>query len=89
MSNTKAIAVYQSNAIAEKVLIRSIDKASERAPYTLPGLLIGGIIGALIDGPRGAFIGGTIGGSLGFIADMAKEGHPTCNRSVLPATTIH
>lgn len=88
MSTTKGVRVYQSNAIAERVLTRSIDKATERAPYTFPGLLIGGIIGALIDGPRGAFIGGTIGGSLGLIADMTKERYPT-GRPVLPATTIH
>jgi uncharacterized protein YcfJ len=46
-------------------------EARRRAPATLSGLLIGGIIGALLDGPRGALIGGILGGFLG--CDLDKE----------------
>lgn len=86
MGNGKAVMVCQTAEIAKRGLTRSIDEATGRAPYTLPGLFIGGIIGALIDGPRGALIGGAIGGSLGFVADTMEKKRSRPYSLILPAT---
>lgn len=50
-----------------------VDAARRKAPRTLPGLVLGGIVGALLGGPVGAFVGGMIGGGIGLSADLEEE----------------
>ncbi len=48
-------------------------KGFEKAPATITGLTVGGILGALVGGPVGAFIGGAFGGWLGLNKDEDRS----------------
>lgn len=50
-----------------------VRQAMQRAPWTIRGLVLGGIVGALFRGPRGALLGGVLGGLWGYCADVAEE----------------
>ena len=49
-------------------------EAVKKAPSTLAGLGIGGVLGALVAGHMGALLGGIIGGVIGYTRD-AKRRH--------------
>jgi len=61
--------LYEQGQIPEEVRKEAVKKA----PSTLAGLGVGGILGALIAGRIGALVGGTIGGILGYIRDTKQQ----------------
>jgi len=48
-------------------------EALKKAPSTLAGLGVGGILGALAGGRVGALVGGIIGGVMGYIHDTKQQ----------------
>ena len=48
-------------------------EALKKAPVTLTGLGVGGVLGALIAGRVGALVGGIIGGILGYTHDTKQQ----------------
>jgi len=60
---------YETGQIPEKARKEALDKA----PSTLAGLGVGGVLGALIAGPIGSLVGGVIGGVMGYIRDTKQQ----------------
>ena len=48
-------------------------EALKKAPSTLAGLGVGGVLGALIAGSVGALVGGIIGGVIGYVRDTKQQ----------------
>ena len=48
-------------------------EALKKAPLTLAGLGVGGVLGALAGGRVGALVGGIIGGVMGYIHDTKQQ----------------
>ena len=60
---------YEQGQIPEEARREAVKKA----PLTLTGLGVGGVLGALIAGRSGALVGGIIGGILGYTRDTKQQ----------------
>ena len=60
---------YEQGQIPEEARREAVKKA----PMTLTGLGVGGVLGAVAAGPIGALVGGVFGGVVGCVYDVKQK----------------